>query len=69
MSKLVAAPITKGSIDKNNKMSKEAASSIAIGSRNLAKAILDTKKLYRKMTIEEQIDAMEYAYGIKIIFR
>lgn len=39
------------------------------GSRDLAKAILRTKKLYRQMTIEEQVEAVEYAYGIKAVIK
>lgn len=50
-------------------MSEDEKKSMIEASKDLARKILDTKKLYRKMTIEEQIDAMEYAYGIKVIFR
>lgn len=67
MTKLVAAPIPKKS--RAAKMSEDQKKNMIEASKGLARKILDTKKLYRKMTIEEQIDAMEYAYGIKVIFR
>lgn len=39
------------------------------GSRALAQAIIGTKKLFGPMTVDQQIEAVKYAYDIEPVIR
>lgn len=39
------------------------------GSRALAQAIISTKKLFGPMTVDQQIEAVKYAYDIEPVIR
>jgi len=69
MSKLISNPLTTREVSKREQAAEWERRSIIRGSKNLAKAILKTNKLFGPMSVEKQVEAVKYAYDIKAVIR
>ena len=69
MSKRLSRPISDHAVFKREQAIEHERRAIIRGSKDLARAILRTKKLYSPMSVEDQVAAVEYAYDIKAVIR
>lgn len=69
MSKLKSAVLSPRELEIRDQAIEWERKKIVDGSRALAQAILSTKKLFGPMTVDEQIEAIKYAYNIEAVIR